>query len=290
MQLSSRTKGTCFLIFSAFSFAWMNAFVRLAGDLSFIQKSFFRNLIALLVALIMLFKERQPLHCDKKSAGALLLRATMGTVGIFCNFYAIDHLPISDASMLNKMSPFFSVLLAWLLLKERITWKQVCIICGAFIGSLFIIKPTFSNLSLFPSCIGLLGGFGAGFAYTMVRYLGTRHVPKAWIIFLFSAFSCLVALPWLLLHYEPMTWKQDLPQLADSLVLPTLTSTQPRKIFLSMTIHRLFLRHCWAFSCSSKFRMGIVFSVIASLLAWQFVCSFITSGQNRIPPESFYKN
>ena len=50
MQLSSRTKGTCFLIFSAFSFAWMNAFVRLAGDLSFIQKSFFRNLIALLVA------------------------------------------------------------------------------------------------------------------------------------------------------------------------------------------------------------------------------------------------
>lgn len=110
--------------------------------------------------------------------------------------------------MLNKMSPFFSVLLAWLLLKERITWKQVCIICGAFIGSLFIIKPTFSNLSLFPSCIGLLGGFGAGFAYTMVRYLGTRHVPKAWIIFLFSAFSCLVALPWLLLHYEPMTWKQ----------------------------------------------------------------------------------
>ena len=98
MQLSSRTKGTCFLIFSAFSFAWMNAFVRLAGDLSFIQKSFFRNLIALLVALIMLFKERQPLHCDKKSAGALLLRATMGTVGIFCNFYAVDHLPISDAS------------------------------------------------------------------------------------------------------------------------------------------------------------------------------------------------
>ncbi len=208
MQLSSRTKGICFLIFSAFSFAWMNAFVRLAGDLPFIQKSFFRNFIALLVALIMLLKEHQPLRCDKKSGGALLLRAIMGTVGIFCNFYAIDHLPISDASMLNKMSPFFSVLLAWLLLKEQIHWKQVCIILGAFLGSLLIIKPTFSNTSLFASCIGLLGGIGAGFAYTMVRYLGTRHIPKAWIIFLFSAFSCLVALPWLLFHYEPMNGKQ----------------------------------------------------------------------------------
>ena len=103
MQLSSRTKGTCFLIFSAFSFAWMNAFVRLAGDLSFIQKSFFRNLIALLVALIMLFKERQPLHCDKKSAGALLLRATMGTVGIFCNFYAVDHLPMAAIKRANHL-------------------------------------------------------------------------------------------------------------------------------------------------------------------------------------------
>lgn len=208
MQISDRTKGTGFLIFSAFSFAWMNAFVRLAGDLSFIQKSFFRNLVALLVALFLLLKERQPLHCDRKSGGALLLRAIAGTVGIFCNFYAIDHLPISDASMLNKMSPFFSILFAWLLLKERITWKQALIIIGAFLGSLFIIKPTFSNLSLFASCIGLLGGFGAGFAYTMVRYLGKRNVPKAWIIFIFSAFSCLVALPWLLLHYEPMTWQQ----------------------------------------------------------------------------------
>ena len=53
-----------------------------------------------------------------------------------------------------------------------------------------------------------IGGFGAGFAYTMVRYLGTRHIPKSWIIFLFSAFSCLAALPWLLFHYEPMCASQ----------------------------------------------------------------------------------
>jgi len=42
----------------------------------------------------------------------------------------------------------------------------------------------------------------------MVRYLGTRHIPKSWIIFLFSAFSCLVALPWLIFHYESMSWGQ----------------------------------------------------------------------------------
>lgn len=208
MMLSNRTKGTCFLIFSAFCFAWMNTFVRLSGDLSFLQKSFFRNLIALLVALILLLKDREPLHFDKQSGLAMLLRAAFGTVGIFCNFYAVDHLPLSDASMLNKMAPFFSILFAWFLLKERITWKQSCTVLGAFLGSLFIIKPTFSNVSLFASCIGLLGGLGAGFAYTMVRFLGKKDIPKAWIVFLFSAFSCMICLPWILLHYEPMTLQQ----------------------------------------------------------------------------------
>ena len=207
MQLSSRTKGTCFLIFSAFSFAWMNAFVRLAGDLSFIQKSFFRNLIALLVALIMLFKERQPLHCDKKSAGALLLRATMGTVGIFCNFYAVDHLPISDASMLNKMSPFFAIIFSLILLKERASVFQYAAVLAAFGSSMLIIKPGFSSAT-FPAIIGLLGGMGAGAAYTCVRALSRKGEKSARIVFFFSMFSTLVCVPSMIMDYHPMTWGQ----------------------------------------------------------------------------------
>lgn len=39
--LTNRQKGTFCMILSAFSFAWMNAFVRLSGDLPFLQKSFF---------------------------------------------------------------------------------------------------------------------------------------------------------------------------------------------------------------------------------------------------------
>ena len=40
----------------------------------------------------------------------LLLRSTFGTIGILCNFYAVDHLLVSDASMLNKLSPFFVII------------------------------------------------------------------------------------------------------------------------------------------------------------------------------------
>lgn len=207
-RVSNRQKGMICIILSAFCFAWMNAFVRLAGDLPFIQKSFFRNLVALLFALAMLLREHGSLKPQKGTLPFLLIRAATGTVGILCNFYAIDHLALSDASILNKMSPFFAILCSWIFLKEKLNWKQGLIVIGAFIGSLFVIKPSFANADLFPSLIGLLGGLGAGVAYTMVRRLGQIGANKAYIIFFFSAFSCVVTLPYLILSYMPMSWKQ----------------------------------------------------------------------------------
>lgn len=44
--MNSRYKGIFFITLSALSFAFMNAFVRLSGDLPSVQKSFFRNLVA----------------------------------------------------------------------------------------------------------------------------------------------------------------------------------------------------------------------------------------------------
>lgn len=208
ITISNRQKGMICIILSAFCFAWMNAFVRMAGDLPFIQKSFFRNLVALLFALTMLLRQHGSLRPTKGAMPYLLVRSFAGTVGILCNFYAIDHLALSDASILNKMSPFFAILCSWLLLREKLSWQQGLIVLGAFVGSLFVIKPSFANADLFPSLIGLLGGLGAGVAYTMVRRLGKIGENKAYIVFFFSAFSCVVTLPYLLLAYEPMTWKQ----------------------------------------------------------------------------------
>ena len=210
ISLSDRQKGMISIILSAFCFAWMNAFVRLSGDLPFIEKSFFRNFVALLLALVMLLREHGSFRPKKGAVPYLLIRASAGTLGILCNFYAIDHLALSDASILNKMSPFFAILCSWLFLREKLNWKQGLIVLGAFVGALCIIKPSFANAHLFPSLIGLLGGFGAGLAYTMVRRLGQIGENKAFIVFFFSAFSCVVTLPYLLLNYHTMSMWQGI--------------------------------------------------------------------------------
>ncbi len=201
-------KGIFYIIVSAFCFALMNMFVRLSGDLPSIQKSFFRNIVAMVFAAAILLKTKTPFRCQQGNFLLLTLRSVAGTIGILCNFYAVDHLVLSDASMLNKMSPFFAILFSLWFLKERISFIQAVCVSGAFLGSLCIIKPSFSNVDLFAAMIGLLGGLGAGAAYTCVRRLGQRGEKSPLIVFFFSTFSCLVTLPWILFDYHPMTLRQ----------------------------------------------------------------------------------
>ena len=201
-------KGIFFMVSSAFCFALMNAFVRLSGDLPSVQKSFFRNLVACLFALLILAKDFKKPSYSKQTWGCLVLRSLFGTIGILCNFYAVDHLFLADASILNKMSPFFAILCSIFLLKEKISAEKFLLVLGAFVGSLFVIKPSFQNAEFLPACLGLLGGFAAGLAYTFVRKLGTMGVKGPFIVFFFSAFSCLSVLPFLIFDYHPMTVKQ----------------------------------------------------------------------------------
>ena len=206
--MTQKNKGICCILLSSFSFALMNLFVRMSGDLPSVQKSFFRNFVAMLFAAAILWKERPEIKLDTPSKRYLLYRSICGTLGILCNFYAVDHLVLADASMLNKMSPFFAILFGILILKEKINLFQGLCVAAAFTGTLFVIKPTPSNLACFPALIGLLGGLGAGVAYTYVRALGQRGVKGPFIVFFFSAFSCIVTLPYLIFNYHPMTMTQ----------------------------------------------------------------------------------
>lgn len=205
--LSDKAKGALCIICSAFCFAMMNMFVRLAGDLPSIEKSFFRNLVAAVIAVVMLIKNGESFMWHKGSLPGLIARSAFGTLGILCNFYAIDHLVLADASMLNKLSPFFAVIFSFIILKERVSLFQGAMVIIAFIGSLFIIKPTPGLLNP-ASLVGLLGGLGAGVAYTMVRRLTAAGERKTYIVFFFSVFSCLVTVPYMLTSYVPMTWMQ----------------------------------------------------------------------------------
>ena len=206
---NSHAKGILCIIAAAFGFSLMSLFVRLSGDVPTMQKAFFRNAIALIVTVVLLLRSGGKFSINKSSIGDLFLRCFFGTCGLIANFYAIDRLNIADANILNKLSPFFAILISIPLLKEIPSKVDILSVFIAFIGALFIIRPT-ADMTFFPALVGLFGGFSAGTAYSYVRRLGKKGERTPIIVFAFSAFSCIVTLPFFIFNFYPMTFKQTL--------------------------------------------------------------------------------
>jgi len=207
--MSNRQKGILCIIGCAFCFALMNLFVNLAGDVPVIQKAFFRNAVALIFSGIVLFRSttKEERKVTKDNFWLLFLRSFAGGIGFVCNFYAVDHMNISDASMLNKLAPFFVIIFSAIFLKEKANWFQWLSVVLAFVGSLFIVKPTF-GMEVIPAVAGLIGGLGAGIAYTCVRKLGQKGTKSTFIVFFFSAFTSVILAPIVIFNYQPMEWWQ----------------------------------------------------------------------------------
>lgn len=201
-------KAVLLIIISAFCFAVMNLCVSMSGDVPVIQKTFFRNFFAMLIASVAMIKHKHRILPEKNERVGLMLRSVVGFMGMLGNFYALSALQVADASLLNKMSPFFAILFSALILKESPNKVQIMCIAAAFGGVMFILKPGFQNTRLLPACAGFLGGACAGLAYTFVRKLTMGGTKSYYIVFFFSAFSTICAAPALIFDYSPMTLDQ----------------------------------------------------------------------------------
>lgn len=200
-DISNRSKGIICILFAALGFSLMTFFVRISGDVPTMEKAFFRNAVAFVVSLILLIRSGEKI-CIKKGCGVdVFFRCLFGTSGLIANFYAIDRLNIADANMLNKLSPFFAILISIPILKERPKKIDIAAVMIAFLGAMLIVRPTGDNVQLFPALIGLYGGFGAGTAYVFVRKLGKKGERTPIIVLCFSVFSTLVTVPFIAMNF-----------------------------------------------------------------------------------------
>ncbi len=211
--MKERNQGIVYIIIAALFFALMTFFVRISGDLPTMEKAFFRNIVAVIVAAIALIRSKTPVSIPKGERWAMFFRCFFGTCGLICNFYAIDRMNIADANILNKLSPFFAIIMSYFVLKEKASGMEWASIVVAFAGALLVVKPSF-QIEFVYGMIGVFGGFSAGAAYTFVRKMGQNGVPGALIVFCFSFFSSIVIAPFLILNYVPINGIQLLTLLA----------------------------------------------------------------------------
>lgn len=189
--------GLALLAVSALLFSAMGVLIRLAShtvDNSAIV--FFRNLTGLCMLLpFFAWRGFDQLKTDK--IWMHTWRAVVGLAAMYGFFYAIAHLKLSNAMVFTYSSPVFIPLVAWLFLKERMTYMMWLAASIGLVGVVLVAKPDqgfFNALSL----IGMSSSFLAAMAFVTVRAM-TATEPATRIVFYF----CLIAT---LISAIPMFW------------------------------------------------------------------------------------
>jgi len=198
--MSDKTKAVILMLISSLAFALSAASVKLAGNLPVFEKVFFRNIISVVVAFIVVRQKGMPAFGKRENQKFLILRSLLGILGMVLFFYAINNLVLADSAMLHKLFPFFVTLFASIFLKEKISKIQIPALILVFLASLLIIKPRF-DYSILPALAGFGCAVVSGMTYTLVRFLRDREHPST-IVFYFSFASLVILAPLVLLDYQ----------------------------------------------------------------------------------------
>lgn len=191
------TRAMLWMTLSGISFALMGATVKLSGDAPLTTKVFFRNLVTMIITISPAVRKLSNPFGPTPHLNRLVTRSLAGLAGVFFYFFALYHLSLAEASLLNKTSPFFVTIFAVFFLKEKFHRSMIPALLLAFTGALLVIKPKF-DLTILPALAGLGSGMCAGIAYTLVRSLKGKEEPSR-IIFYFSFISTGATLPFLFL-------------------------------------------------------------------------------------------
>lgn len=203
MNTNNKKKAIFFMILASFFFTTMNMFGKLASGVTPYQKTFITNAVATVIVCIIIFKRGASFFGHKGTRKYLFLRGIMGTVSICAFYFSLDYLLLSDATMINKLSPFFAIICSFIYLKEKLTLKQGTLLILAFLGSLFVIKPHF-DASIIPSIMGIVAAACAGLAYTMIRVIGDEE-DFFTVILSFTGIATIVCLPFMFIDTSGLT-------------------------------------------------------------------------------------
>jgi drug/metabolite transporter (DMT)-like permease len=104
------------------------------------EVAFFRNAFGLLVLLPMLLRPGRG-SLRTQQLPRYLLRSAIGLASMLCAFWAIGHLPMSQAISLSYSTPLFVTIAAVLWLGETVRARRWAAVIVGFLGVLIIVRP-----------------------------------------------------------------------------------------------------------------------------------------------------
>lgn len=215
-------------------FAVMNVFAKLlanppppAQPVSTLQLIFVRMSLTYVFAVCYMYATgvKDWLFGPREVRWLLVLRGSVGFLGLFSLYFTLQYLSLSVATVLTFLVPFFTLFLGYVFLGESFTMREAAAGLVALLGVLFIARPfaffgkgddsagdgpdeedpwkATSAQRLTAVLVSLLGVVGASGAYVTIRYIGKRaHALIS--VSIFSLFSCLYSAGGLIVTRQPI--------------------------------------------------------------------------------------
>lgn len=198
------SRGLFFMLQSVVLYTTANLLVKALAVLPTQQLVFLRSAVSLGFCLIWLWREGAPLLGHNRRW--LLVRGLAGMVALSLFFHTIRHIPLASATVIQYLSPIFTILLAMLFDGQRIRPHRWLYFAAAFGGILMVkgFDPRVSWLYLF---MGLGSATLAALAY--LATIKCRETDSAvGIVTYFHLIAAPVMGSWSAATWHPMTLDQ----------------------------------------------------------------------------------
>ena len=188
----------------------MAALIKVAAHhgIHLLEIMFWRQAIAALIMLAWVVPRGELRSLATERPRTHFLRALYGTVGMLFNFGAVILLPLAEATTMAFTAPIWAVILATLLLKEKIgAWRWSAVLFG-FVGVLLIAQPGSGTFPLYGAAIALAGAFMVALISIQIADLNRTDKPLT-IVFYFALFSVpmtALALPFVMTRHDAADW------------------------------------------------------------------------------------
>lgn len=191
------------MLASALLFSGMGVLVKVASaSLPNEMVVFFRSAMGLVFLLPWVWRHGLH-HLKTRHPGQHLVRAAAGLAAMYCYFYAIAHLPLAEATLLNYSTPLFIPFIAAAWLGEPVSRRVAAAVAIGFVGIALILKPGMHRFTP-DALVGLAAGLLAAVAMVGIRRMHRSETPFR-IVFYFTLLSTLGSA-------VPLAWSWHTPQ------------------------------------------------------------------------------
>ncbi len=197
-----------------FLFTAMSALVKaLSEDFPPGEMVFFRSVFAIPVIIIWLTARGELAHgfVVKKPMGHFW-RGVLGTTAMGLTFTGLSLLPLPEVTAIGYATPIFTLILAAIMLGERIRMIRICAVAIGLLGVLVMIWPRLGSAEMeFTATIGALCVLGAtlarGFVQIHIRQLVQVDHPAA-VVFYFSVTASVLSATTIFFGWTMPNWEQ----------------------------------------------------------------------------------